>query len=39
MSGMSEIGRRPEGLTGPESNIVKNAVGAGHRTNEPSGAG
>lgn len=23
MSGMSEIGRRPEGLTGPESNIVK----------------
>lgn len=29
MSGMSEIGRRPERLTGPESNIVKNTVGQG----------
>ena len=35
MSGMSEIGRRPEGLTGPESNIVKNAVEQGTERMNP----
>ena len=35
MSGMSEIGRRPEGLTGPESNIVKNAVERGTERMNP----
>lgn len=36
MSGMSEIGRRPERLTGPESNIVKNTVGQGTERMNPS---
>lgn len=35
MNGMSEIGRRPEGLTGPESNIVKNAVEQGTERMNP----
>ena len=36
MSGMSEIGRRPERLTGPESNIVKNTVEQGTERMNPS---
>ena len=36
MSGMSEIGRRPEGLAGPESNIVKNTVEQGTERMNPS---
>lgn len=36
MSGMSEIGRRQERLTGPESNIVKNTVGQGTERMNPS---